>query len=118
MSTKVVDAQFPQMSPWGAQEYALIVKLYAKPGMADALENLLMSVVEPTRAEPGCVFYQLNRDIVDENNFHFYEVYTNRDAFLTHLTMPYIRTLLIALPPYLAKDNEMCFLSPCGSFAE
>lgn len=114
MSTRVVDAEFPQPSPWGAKTYALIVKLYAVPGMENALEKLLMSVVEPTRAEAGCVFYQLNRDIVNPGAFHFYEVYKSRDAFLAHLATPYIRTLLIALPPYLARDNEMVFLSPCG----
>lgn len=115
MSTRVVDAQFPQASPWGSQGYALIVKLHAVEGMENALEKLLMSVVEPTRAEPGCVFYQLNRDIVNPGIFHFYEVYKNRDAFLAHLATPYIRTLLIALQPYLARDNEMVFLSPCGA---
>ncbi len=115
MSTRVVDDQFPQPSPWGSQQYALIVKLHAKTGMENSLEKLLMSVVDPTRAEPGCVFYQLNRDIVSPGLFHFYEVYKSRDAFLTHLATPYIRTLLIALQPYLAKDNEMVFLSPCGA---
>ncbi|OAI48552.1 hypothetical protein AYO45_01035 [Gammaproteobacteria bacterium SCGC AG-212-F23] len=40
---------------------------YAKPGFRDQLVQSLLKLVEPTRAEPGCLQYDLLQDQKDEN---------------------------------------------------
>jgi quinol monooxygenase YgiN len=111
MTVQVVDDHFPEPAAGEAGPYALIVSLQAKPGSGDALNELLLSGVEGTRAEPGCLAYHLNRDRLDPDSFSFYESYTGLDAFRRHLEAPYIAALLEKLPPLLARDNSMTFFT-------
>jgi quinol monooxygenase YgiN len=111
MTVQVVDDHFPEPATGETGPYALIVSLQARPGLGDALNELLLSGVERTRSEPGCITYHLNRDRLDPDSFSFYESYTSLDAFRLHLQAPYIVSLLEKLPPLLARDNVMTFFT-------
>jgi quinol monooxygenase YgiN len=44
----------------------------------------IRSMIEPSRAEPGCRFYQPSRDPEDSRVFFFYEIYDDEDAYVGH----------------------------------
>ncbi len=111
MAVQMLVDRLPEPADGEDNPYALVVVLHANPADAETVNDLLLSNVTATRAEPGNVLYHLNRDRADPNTFYFYEAYRDIDAFRAHLAAPYITELLRALPPYLARDNEMIFLS-------
>jgi len=68
----------------------LNVHMKAIPGHEEELFGLLMALVEPTRAEPGCMIYELHRDPADPGHFMFYERFANQEALDFHVATPYL----------------------------
>ena len=48
------------------------------------MRKLLMTLIEPSRAEPGCVQYTLHEDEDQPGNFLFYEIWKDDAAFEFH----------------------------------
>ena len=101
-----------ELLPAAAQESAkrsaepviIIAHFTAKPGKEEELSAFLQGLVEPTRREPGCVRYELNRDVDDPTTFSFVETFADRQGFDAHCKMPYIDTLFATLPVLVAKQ--------------
>jgi len=47
------------------KELTLVATITAKAGKADTLKNALLDLVTPTRAEVGCLQYELHQDNQD-----------------------------------------------------
>lgn len=77
----------------------------AKRGHAADLQQILLSLVEPTQSEPGNISYILHTHESDLHHFMFDEIWKDRKAFEEHLQKPYILSLfgriehLIEEPP-------------------
>ena len=56
----------------------VIAKLKAKSGREEQPREMLQSLVEPTRAEKGCISYDLHRSHEDPRLFVFYESWQSR----------------------------------------
>lgn len=56
----------------------------AKPGNEEAVAAAVAKLVEPSRSEPGIIFYQPHRDAEDPRRFFFYEQYEDRTAYEAH----------------------------------
>lgn len=56
-------------------QVTVIARFVARDGMEGRLEQELRAMVEPTRAEPGCINYDLHRQSDDERVFVIYENY-------------------------------------------
>ncbi len=68
-----------------SQTYLTVVaEVTAKPGREDELRSLLLSVVEPVRAEEGCIQYDLHVSTKDPASFVFYENWKDADALKNH----------------------------------
>ncbi len=76
----------------------VIAQFTATPGREEELSVVLQSLVGPTRAEPGCLRYELGQDVHDPATFSVVEMYTDQQAFAAHRNQPYIQRLLAALP--------------------
>ncbi len=75
-----------------SQSYVVVVAhLAAKPGCEEALKGILMSLIGQTRAEDGCVLYDLHQGIADPTKFVFYENWASQAALDTHLASPHLR---------------------------
>lgn len=61
----------------------------AKQGKADELLPILQTLVEHSRAEPGCVEYFLHRSVDKSDTFMFYETWFSKSAFELHLSTPH-----------------------------
>lgn len=68
----------------------IVADIQANPGMADELAELLTSFVEPTRAEQGCVQYDLYRDDLAPGHFVFFEIWETRELLQDHFASPHI----------------------------
>jgi quinol monooxygenase YgiN len=81
----------------------IVAHFRALPGKEDALEQLLMGLVGPTRSEHGCVLYDLHRDLQDPAQFLFYEIWTDRESWDAHMVTPHLEELKATVGDYLAE---------------
>ena len=72
----------------------VIAHFRAKPDTVDALKNLLATLIEPTRAEDGCITYELWQNDQDPTDITFVEEWTNHAALETHLATEHIQSAL------------------------
>ncbi len=95
----------------------LIAHLYARPDKRSDLEEILFSLVLPTRQEPGCVDYHLHQSDENQNHFMFYENWRDQDAFEEHLKMPYLVDFWERRLSYLERDIELKFFTMTSNHA-
>ena len=77
--------------PKGAVILTAIVK--AKPGQEDAVKEALLSLVEPTRKEAGCLCYNLHQSKSDPTMFMFYEQWASQKDLDSHGKSPHMKAL-------------------------
>ena len=65
--------------------YVVTAKWTAKEGEEEAVAAAVENLLEPSRAEPGILFYQPHRDPEDPRVFFFYEQYSDRAAYDAHI---------------------------------
>lgn len=108
MSTQSIELPLPDFGE--DRPYALVGTARAKPGLADALEQRLVSLVAPTRKEKGALAYHVHRDRTDRDLFVFYEVWHSAAALRSHLAQPYIQAFLAERSDYLVDDLDIRWL--------
>lgn len=79
-----------------ATNVILNVIMTAAPGCEEALFGHLSGLVEPTRAEPGCLIYELHRDPENAGKFFFYERFASQDALDTHVASAHFQNFVAA----------------------
>src|SRR3954451_1596929 len=77
--------------PKGAVILTAMVK--ARPGQEDAVKQALVSLVEPTRKEPGCLCYNLHQSKTDPTQFMFYEQWASKEDLSAHGKTPHMKAL-------------------------
>lgn len=80
----------------------VVATITAKPGKEQEVKDLLLSVIEPTRAERGNVLYTLHQGTDDPATFVFYENWTSRAELDEHLASPGLQAGLAALADLVA----------------
>lgn len=76
-----------------SDEVVLDVQMTAAPGREKDLEQVLMAMLEPTRAEAGCILYVLHEDMEQPGTFLFYEKFQNAAALEAHRSTAHYRKL-------------------------
>ena len=82
----------------------------AKDGMDETVRQELLSLVNPTRSEPGCINYDLHQAHDDKSLFIFYENWKSKEDLDKHLGMPYLKAFLEKAESLLAKPIEVTLL--------
>ena len=98
--------------------YTILGTVTARPETRDELLTLLHAQVAPTRAEAGCIDYDLHVDAADPCVFVFYENWTDRAALEAHLAMPHLRPLLSQMDRLLACPVEIRPLTLLSALVE
>lgn len=83
----------------------------ALPGQEQAVEDALRAMLPTTRAEPGCLRYDLYRDLKDSTTFHLIEAYTDQAALQAHASSAHFLALRDKLTSLLAKPLAVSLLS-------
>ncbi|WP_280219176.1 putative quinol monooxygenase [Nocardia neocaledoniensis] len=92
------------------ETFALMGFAHPKPERRDELRELLLSFVEPTRAEEGCLEYHFHVDSADPSVFAFYEVWRSREDLDEHLALPHMREFWESRMDYLSRDLDIRFI--------
>lgn len=66
----------------------------AKPGQEDALRKATLEIIEPTRAEPGCVQFVVQEDVEKPGSFFIRETWQSQQDLDAHFQMPYLQNLV------------------------
>jgi quinol monooxygenase YgiN len=83
------------------KKVTVIAKFKAKAGKEEALKNAIIACVAPTRAEAGCINYDLHQSSDDKGLFMLYENWVSKKLLEEHLEMPYLVDLK-------AKAGDLC----------
>jgi quinol monooxygenase YgiN len=89
--------------------YVVSAKWRAKDGKADRLREICEEMTEPSRAEPGNVYYQAQVSVEDPLQFYLYEQYVDEAAYQAHMDSPHFTRLVKeeAIPDILeARERE------------
>jgi quinol monooxygenase YgiN len=90
-----------------AGELTVIAHLVAKPDTIEETKAFLLSLIEKTRAEPGCIDYDLHQDDQNPAEFTFYENWVNRAEWDKHMEMPYLKEFAQRAPQLFAADPHI-----------
>lgn len=85
----------------------MIAEIVAKPGCELRLRQELETLIQPTRAEQGCLQYDLHVSTENPGHFLFYENWTSREALDRHLATPHLRRLGNVLPELAEGDPRI-----------
>lgn len=67
------------------QKLTIVAKILAKPEKRELVKNELLKLIDITRAEKGCINYDLHQDNEDENLFLFYENWESKELWKKHM---------------------------------
>ena len=90
-----------------AQPLTVVAEMRAKPGRELDLRNALLSLIEPTRREEGCIQYDLHVHTDDPARFVFYENWASRERLTVHLASPHLQAFLAASADLLAEPMRV-----------
>ena len=84
----------------------VVATFKAKAGMEETARETILALVAPTRAEAGCINYDLHQSPDDPSVYMLYENWVSKKDLDEHLAMPYLQDLL-------AKADDL-FREPVG----
>ena len=90
-------------------EVRIVARVTAKAGQVEPLRAALLAMLPPSRAEPGCLLYELHEDRATPGHFVFVERWADAAAFAFHCSTSHYKALgpaiadLVAGPPVLVQ---------------
>ena len=87
----------------------IVARIIAEPGQEAPVWAELEKLVPITRAEAGCLQYDLHVDTTAPGTFVFYETWESRELWQTHMTAPHLAAYMAATDGAVADFtlNEM-----------
>jgi quinol monooxygenase YgiN len=83
----------------------VVARITAKPDTVEQVRTILLGLVPLTRAETGCVVYELLQNRADPTDFTFVEEWASDATFEAHHQTDHVRSAfprldaLVAVPP-------------------
>lgn len=85
----------------------VMIHAHAAPGRTDELRRLLVALVPLTRAESGCLRYELLANETDPDDLGFVEEWTGTAALEAHLRTPHVQAALAAIGPLISRPLDI-----------
>src|SRR4249920_2919241 len=85
----------------------VIARHRARPETIKEVRKILLSLIKPSRAEPGCLKYELLQNADDPTDLTFVETFASEDALKVHAAAPYIAGLAPRLKDLVARPSEV-----------
>jgi quinol monooxygenase YgiN len=86
----------------------------AKPGSEDRVEELILGLVEPLRAEDGAIEFHVHRDRADRSLFVIYESFRSKEHLEKHLAQPHTQEFRRSIQPHVEGPLRQQFLRMCS----
>jgi len=93
------------------QRIAVVARFKAKEDSDLKLKELLLSLIEPSRSDAGCITYELHQAIDDPALFIFYEIWENREYLDKHSATPHVQGFRSKAKDLLAEPPEVKLLA-------
>ena len=97
-----------------AEELTVVARVRAKPGKEGETKCALLALVGPTRAEAGCINYDLHQSHDDAAQFLFYENWENRAHLDAHAKSAHIQAFRARAGELLAEPVEIRLFTMVG----
>lgn len=90
----------------------IVANIIANPAKIDLVKAELMKLISITRAEEGCINYDLHQDNENPAHFMFYENWESRELWQTHMSAPHLAAYMKATDGAVDTFtlNEMTFI--------
>jgi quinol monooxygenase YgiN len=85
----------------------VVARILAKPESVPVVREQLSGLLAPTRAEEGCLVYDLFQNEADPTDFTFYEEWTSGPALDAHAASAHLRDTFAALDGHLASPPDV-----------
>ena len=87
----------------------IVANIKAKSDQIDLVKAELLKLIATTRAEEGCINYDLHQDNEDPAHFLFYENWESRELWQAHMGNQHLKDYLAATDGAVAEFtlNEM-----------
>jgi len=92
-------------------EVTVIARIKAKTGEVQRVEEELLKLLAPTRAENGCINFDMHQGAADHAQFLFHENWTSETALKAHFETPHIKNWLRQAEGLLAEPLEVTLWS-------
>ncbi len=74
----------------------IVANIMANSDHVALVKTELLKLIEPTRAESGCINYDLHQDNDNPAHFVFYENWESRELWQTHMNSQHLQDYLVA----------------------
>lgn len=74
----------------------IVANIVANPGKIDLVHAELKKLIDVTRAEEGCVQYDLHQNNDNPAHFMFFENWESRELWQTHMSAPHLAEYMAA----------------------
>lgn len=88
-------------------QVTVIVRLKSKPRKETQVKQELHNLLAPTRAERGCLNYDMHQSPTDPSLFLFHENWTSEDDLKRHFESPHIKRWIQLSQTLLAEPLEL-----------
>ena len=90
-------------------DLTIVANITAHPDKIDLVKAELIKLIDVTRAEEGCINYDLHQDNENPAHFLFYENWKTRELWLAHMDSPHLADYSAATEGAVAEFtvNEM-----------
>jgi quinol monooxygenase YgiN len=85
----------------------VIAHITARAGEESRVRAELERLIEPTRAEPGCLKYELFVNNENGSDFVFVEEYESDDAFKAHMDSKHVAEAIARAVPLLGAPPDI-----------
>ncbi|WP_370277907.1 putative quinol monooxygenase [Pontibacterium sp.] len=87
----------------------IVARIEAKPDQIELVKSELTKLIEPTRAEAGCIQYDLHQDNNQPEVFLFFENWETRELWQAHMENDHLKAYMAATEGAVADFtlNEM-----------
>jgi len=88
-------------------QVTVVVRIKAKPGMEARVRQELLNLLVPTRAERGCINFDMHQAPNDASLFLFHENWVSEDDLKRHFETPHIKGWIQRAEALLAEPMEL-----------
>lgn len=85
----------------------VVAHLTSKPETIDETRAALEALIEPTRSEPGCIYYELMQNNDDPTDFTFVEEWESDEALDAHLASMHLQAFKARAAELLAAEPDI-----------
>ncbi len=89
------------------EKIILMARLKVKPEAVEEIKSAAMAIVSDSRAETGCINYDIHQAIDDETVFVWHETWASKAALDEHFAKPYFGEFFATVEEFAAEPPQI-----------